>query len=210
MLVRIKAAKPDRNVEILGINGTNFAGFNSLVISEYSLPWLQDTRQDNVWGKWGVRWRDVRLVDSEGRLQAVYNLTDYDLSNSRNFSDLMQLFLNLAKVLDSDGDHLPDDWEMKHFANLAVNDSGDADGDGDDNFTEYAFGSDPLDPKSRPLIARRILVSAQKPMLNLTFRRRAGDHLGFVIEASPEIGLSFTKAAGVSTPKPRNFFDGTG
>src|SRR5262245_10613223 len=118
MLSRIRAAKPDRNVEILGINGASYAGFNSLVTFERTLPWLQDTRQDNVWGKWDVRWRDVRIIDSQGQLQAVYNLTDYDLSNSKNFADLMQLFLDTAKVVDSDGDHLPDDWEMQHFGNL--------------------------------------------------------------------------------------------
>src|SRR5687767_12085882 len=101
MLRQIRAAKPDRNVEILGINGASHAGFNSLVVYESTLPWLQDTRQDNVWGQWGVRWRDVRLVDSQGQLQAVYNLTDYDLSNSKNFTDLKQLFLGIAKVVDS-------------------------------------------------------------------------------------------------------------
>jgi hypothetical protein len=206
----VKLAKPDLNVEILGINGASFAGFNSLVVYERSLPWLQDTRTDNVWGSWGVRWRDVQIVDSQGQLQAVYNLTDHDLSNSQNFTELKQLFLKIAKVVDSDGDHLPDDWEMQHFGNLAADGLTDSDGDGYDNFSEYAFGSDPLDPKSRPAIAPTVRVSAQKPLLNLTFRRPAGNFLDYVIEASPELDLSFLKAAGTSAQQPRNFFDGTG
>ena len=176
MVGYLKAAKPDLNVEILGVNGISFAGFNSLVTSERNLSWLQDTREENVWVRWGVRWRDVRIVDSQGQLQGVYNLTDYDLSIEKNFTDLMQLFLKVAKVVDSDGDHLPDDWEVQHFGNLSADGLTDSDGDGYDNFTEYAFGTDPLDPKSRPLITPRKLVNAQKkPLLNLTFRCPAGN-----------------------------------
>jgi hypothetical protein len=47
-------------------------------------------------------------------------------------------------------------------------------------------------------------------MLNLTFRRRAGDFLNYLAEASPEFDLPFARSTRVSAQPPRNLFDGTG
>lgn len=44
---------------------------------------------------------------------------------------------------DTDGDGLPDTWEMAHFGSLAQNGTGDFDKDGLTNIQEYALGSDP-------------------------------------------------------------------
>ena len=197
-------------MEILGINGVNFAGFNSLVTSQRSLPWLQDTRQDNVWGRWNVRWRDVWIVDSLGQLKTVYNLTDYDLANPVNAAELLRLFLKEAKVVDSDGDRLPDDWELLHFGGLSSSGASDPDGDGFDNFTEYAFGTDPLDPKSHPSMSPRLLVNAAQPTLNLKFHRRAGNYLEYVIEKSPAFGLPFNSSPALTVRPSQDLFDGTG
>lgn len=46
---------------------------------------------------------------------------------------------------DSDGDDLPDSWEITHFGNLAQNGAGDYDQDGDTNAAEYDVGTDPAD-----------------------------------------------------------------
>jgi hypothetical protein len=44
---------------------------------------------------------------------------------------------------DSDGDGLPDAWEMANFGTLAYSQNGDYDGDGVSNSDEYSFGTDP-------------------------------------------------------------------
>ncbi len=46
---------------------------------------------------------------------------------------------------DSDGDGLPDSWEMQYFGNLSQNGSGDFDADGLVNVDEFAAGTDPTD-----------------------------------------------------------------
>jgi hypothetical protein len=58
---------------------------------------------------------------------------------------------------DSDGDQLPDGWEILYFGNLNQNGSGDPDGDGINNATELAEGTNPNNAASlRP----RLVVNA--------------------------------------------------
>ena len=56
-----------------------------------------------------------------------------------------------SQWLDSDDDHLPDNWEEKHFNDIESYDAGDdPDGDGYSNHMEYQFGKDPNDKDDRP------------------------------------------------------------
>ncbi len=50
--------------------------------------------------------------------------------------------------IDSDGDGLPDSWEIAHFGNLNQTASGDFDGDGVSNLQEYLDGTDPTNAAS--------------------------------------------------------------
>jgi hypothetical protein len=49
---------------------------------------------------------------------------------------------------DSDGDGMPDAWELNHFGTLARNGSGDFDNDGLTDLGEYLAGTEPDDPAS--------------------------------------------------------------
>jgi hypothetical protein len=48
--------------------------------------------------------------------------------------------------LSSDGDALPDEWEIAHFGDLSHGGSEDTDGDGMDDLAEFRAGTDPLAP----------------------------------------------------------------
>ena len=52
---------------------------------------------------------------------------------------------------DTDGDGLPDEWEMKYFDDLSQNGNGDYDNDNYTNKEEYDAGSIPTNSASMPL-----------------------------------------------------------
>jgi len=74
----------------------------------------------------------------------------------------------IARGLDSDGDGLPDAWELINFGNLSQNGSGDPDGDGMSNLQEYLAGTNPNNPND---YLRITSVSATTPgtAVNLTW-----------------------------------------
>ncbi len=57
---------------------------------------------------------------------------------------------HVLAVEDSDGDGLPDAWELEHFGNLSQGPDMDFDGDGASNLAEFDAGTDPTDPNERP------------------------------------------------------------
>jgi hypothetical protein len=59
-------------------------------------------------------------------------------------------FEEIPGDLDADQDGLPDGWELWHQGNLSLERTGDPDGDGVDNETEFAANTLPLNPASHP------------------------------------------------------------
>ena len=71
-------------------------GGNENITAERSLPWLQDTKEEDVWTQWDAEYRDVYVVDKENKLKAVYNLSLYSLSEEANYQDLYDLILQYS------------------------------------------------------------------------------------------------------------------
>lgn len=80
-------------------------------------------------------------------------------------------------VVDSDGDGMPDDWEMAHGLNKNLNDADlDPDGDRMTNLQEYLAGTDPQDPASR-LWLQSVSVPG-----NLAFRFTAISNKSYTVQ----------------------------
>ncbi|HPO37674.1 MAG TPA: hypothetical protein PL176_06675, partial [Kiritimatiellia bacterium] len=93
------------------------------------------------------------MPDEWERLFGLDPLDPSDASSDHDRDGLTALeeFLNRAhpRRRDTDGDGMPDAWEVAHLPHLCPwlpDDTADADGDGLDNFHEYALGCDPGDP----------------------------------------------------------------
>ncbi|MBI2927068.1 MAG: hypothetical protein HYY24_15340 [Verrucomicrobia bacterium] len=207
----LRTANPDFNIELLGVNWDPQPSFNAQMTSGRTLPWLQDTLAVPVKTSWGATYRDVRILDAQNRLQGVFNLTDNDLASEANRTTLKQLLLAAAKAADADNDRLPDDWELKHFGNLAAKAAEDFDHDGHDNFSELAFGMDPTKAESHAVIFPQMSLVASQRVMRVSFRRCAGSLLDYSLEASSDL---FPWSAGTvrvtEVGLARNLFDGSG
>ena len=60
------------------------------------LPILQDTADANVWTSWAVTWRDLVVLDGEGRKALVFNLTTNNLADPDNYATLEARLVEIA------------------------------------------------------------------------------------------------------------------
>ena len=201
------------NIEVVGINRSDQANNNSLVINQRSLPWLQDTSEAGLWSSWNVVWRDVRLVSSQQELADVYNLTSNDLNVPSNRSRLRQKLLALAVAEDADGDGLRDDWEALYLKDLAIasGSDDDPDGDGHSNFEEYAFGSHPRSHASIPQVRAWTGTDAQGTIWRgLVMKRRAGASVSYTCWQSGNLRDWQLAGTAVQWLDVTQTYDGTG
>ncbi len=92
----------------------------------------------------------VLLTDEEGTARAFYRQpsTAGVVSTIRVTAGLSQVQFTTTSTspgADSDGNGLPDPWELHYFGALGVDPHGDADGDGISNLQEYLNGTSPID-----------------------------------------------------------------
>ncbi|MSU62792.1 MAG: hypothetical protein EXS31_10415 [Pedosphaera sp.] len=201
---------PDFNVEILGINLINAAASNPLVTSTSTLPWLQDTAADAVSTKWMVTYRDVRIIDAEGRLAGVFNLTEHDLGVEQNQIALKKMLLETATAVDTDEDGLPDAWERRYFGNLDQKPEGDPDGDGISNLREFAFGTVPNDSLSHPALQAASEIQSGKKFVKFKFRRAGGGLFRYDPLWLKALSAGAPSSISAGNASMRNLYDGTG
>lgn len=208
----MNAANTGMRVEILGINEPSQAPYNHLVAQSLNvLPWLQDTTQQDLWGKWQIAYRDVLVLDSFNRPVLKDNLTQHDLGQVQNYNALKNALLQLGVPADSDKDGLPDDWEFGWFGSLSPTPEGDDDGDGVNNLTEFTLASSARDPLSVPRIEGYLAKPAGKPALGVVFRRFVGGAASFVVETSSDLINWTNRTSDIYRVGPvRNLYNGAG
>jgi len=79
---------------LLSVNEAGLESGNDGFVMGKTMPLLQDVAAVNAWGKWQVTYRDVVVLDAEGRRRAAFNLTMNDLNVSANYTALKNLLLN--------------------------------------------------------------------------------------------------------------------
>lgn len=83
-------------IRLFGVNQAGYEDGNSVMTDGRTLPWLQDTAASDAWGRWGVEYRDVVVVDEAGYPVAVYNLSYNDLATEANYAALWELLITEA------------------------------------------------------------------------------------------------------------------
>ena len=82
-------------IKIIGINSINASeeDLNGM-LSQNSLPWLQDNTIEDVWDRWDVEIRDFIIFDKNGEYFAKVNLTQIDPAVDQNFDNIKNLLIN--------------------------------------------------------------------------------------------------------------------
>lgn len=77
------------------------------------------------------------------RLKAVAEFTDASIPTTTSQEVEVRVYAPASTAGDSDGDGIPDWWELAHFGNLDANEQADSDGDGNSNSYEYSHSTNP-------------------------------------------------------------------
>lgn len=94
------------------------------------------------------------ITDDGTRIVFESHATDL-VANDRNLE--RDVFMVQVQAPDSDGDQLPDDWELAYFDNLSKDGTDDSDGDGATDLAEFKAGTNPINSES---ILRVITLSS--------------------------------------------------
>ena len=80
-------------MQLLAVNGANYAGGMATMAALGNLPILQDTAAVDAWGLWAVTYRDVVILDADNNFVGVYNLSSNDLNDTTNYDALRDLLI---------------------------------------------------------------------------------------------------------------------
>jgi hypothetical protein len=112
-----------------------------------------------IWAAISAMWAFMlhAQIDSGGRITALGGGSNHSSIGSpfetgSLAAGLIEILYPPAPTLspsaDTDGDGLPDSWEMQFFGNLAANATADSDRDGTTNLMEYLAGTNPVNAAS--------------------------------------------------------------
>jgi hypothetical protein len=134
------------------VNGYAYANGNA---ADYGVNIAADGKLTGYAYAANVGW--IQFEQSKGLPQVnplTGQMSGYAYSANLGWISLKTSLTNLATTTlsrpDTDGDGIPDSWEMQHFGNLTTaNATSDYDHDGSSDLSEYIAGTDPKDPLSR-------------------------------------------------------------
>ena len=120
-----------------------------------------------------------------GKIVWSYIRVDGDVTAS--WDRISNTGTNNFVTIDSDGDGLPDAWEMQYFGTLAYGANDDPDHDGLSNYQEYIAGTNPNDANS---VLRVTDINLATGQVNLTWNSVAGKT--YTIYSADQIGGPYT------------------
>lgn len=113
------------SAQIVGVNEHGFDASNASFTDGRDLPWLQDTAEASVWSVWGVTYRDLFIVDSEGVLRNIYNLSGNDLRSDAATAELLSILGALeGMTFDASAAQSPEDTGEEDTGESSEEDTG--------------------------------------------------------------------------------------
>jgi len=98
----LEAEYPVLRIQLLGVNEKGQEAGNANTTNGRDIPWLQDVDADSnghadvASDLWDVTYRDVVILDANNVRVGVYNLTEHNLAEGENYSELKEMLLDAA------------------------------------------------------------------------------------------------------------------
>ena len=86
----------DTRIRMSGVNMIGAEAGNADIVAGRSLPWLQDTLDQDVWSQWGVAHFDVIVLDDRNQMVGAYNLAEHDLADPANYAEFEAMLRDVA------------------------------------------------------------------------------------------------------------------